>query len=376
MPSSPPSKPLPLYLVYGTDDLSARRKADEIVNRLCPPEEQAFGLEVLAPELGLNADDVCAFLRNTREALLTPPFLGGSKTVYVRDAPFFNPNTEPGKFAGVKAENEKLTALLRAGLPPGVHLVLLTTSVHRSTNFFKAFQQQGEVHAFEQAERDSEIRANLVPMLQERLKELGLSMNGSVVSVFLDHTGTNWRHVSSEIEKLSLYAGDRKTITEQDVYTMVAPVREGQFWEFADSFCSGNLAKTLRVMNRLTGQGASPVGLIVTTQNRLREMVVLSDCIRRDWATVSGGDWPKIYWNVPPDGETLLAQLEKDPRKGNPVAIGKMAGQAKRFSLGRWFRWFNAAVDCHADMTGGKAIDPAIALELFVTRSLGELLAK
>ena len=68
-----------LFLVCGTDDLSATRKADEIAARLCPPAEQAFGLETLQPEPGLdNADAVCAFLRNVVEALLTPSFLGGT----------------------------------------------------------------------------------------------------------------------------------------------------------------------------------------------------------------------------------------------------------------------------------------------------------
>ena len=43
-----------LFLVYGTDDLSATRKADEIAARLCPPAEQAFGLETLQPEPGLD----------------------------------------------------------------------------------------------------------------------------------------------------------------------------------------------------------------------------------------------------------------------------------------------------------------------------------
>ncbi|MDD3440636.1 MAG: hypothetical protein PHU50_04210, partial [Kiritimatiellae bacterium] len=42
--------PVSLFLVYGTDDLSATRKADEIVARLCPPDEQAFGLETLDPD--------------------------------------------------------------------------------------------------------------------------------------------------------------------------------------------------------------------------------------------------------------------------------------------------------------------------------------
>lgn len=362
-----------LFLVYGSDDLSAQRKADQIVHRLCPPEEQAFGLETLSPDADLNADAVCAFLRNVTEALLTPPFLGGSKTVYVRGAPFFNPMTEPGKFSSVKMETERLVSRLQAGLPEGVHLVLLTTGVHKSTAFYKTFQKLGEVHSFDEPDRPRAAQADFIPQVEQQLADHGLTMPGAVLSAFLDRTGYSLRHVTTEIEKLSLYLGDRKKVAMEDLYRMVAPVREGKFWEFADAYCSGDLAKTLRVMSRLVGQGESPVGLVVSLQNRLRDVLVLSDSLKRRWARVSGGDWPKLTWSLPEEAEALFDHLEKDPRKGNPHAVAMMAAQAARFPPARWFRWLNAAVDAQAAMTGGDAIDPAVALELFCTRTLGEL---
>ncbi len=375
--SGPPPGPkgdAGLFLVHGADDLSATRKADEIVNRLCPAEEQAFGLETFDPDPDLNADAVCAFLRNVHEALLTPPFLGGAKTVYVRNAPFFNPMVEPGKFTAVKEATERLVALLKRGLPEGVHLVLLTSSVHKATAFYKTFQSQGEVHAFDTPEKDKEAEADFIPQLERMLADKGIAMSGDVLSVFLDRTGYSLRQVSSEIEKLSLYLGDRKKVALEDVYRMVAPIREGKFWEFAEAFCSGSLAHALRVMHRLLGQGESPVGLVVSLQNRLRDLLVMADCLKRGWARLSGGDkWRKLDWHVPPDGETLLTSLEKDPRKGHPFAQAKLAAQAARFPAGRWFKWLNAAVDAQAAMTGGDAVDPDLALEIFTTRTLGEL---
>ena len=102
--------------------------------------------------------------------------------------------------------------------------------------------------------------------------------------------------------------------------------------------------------------------------------MVLSDCLKRGWARLSGGDkWRKLDWTLPPEGEALLSAMEKDPRKGNPYAVTLMATQASRFPPSRWFRWFHAAVDAQAAMTGGAAVDPEVALELFTTRTLGEL---
>ena len=102
---------------------------------------------------------------------------------------------------------------------------------------------------------------------------------------------------------------------------------------------------------------------------------MLADCLKRGWARVSGGDWPRLTWSLPPEGEALLATLAKDPRKGNPYAIAKMAAQANRLPPARWYRWFNAAVDAQAAMTGGEAVPPETALEIFATRTLGELAA-
>ena len=365
-----------LFLVYGTDDLSATRKADEIAARLCPPENQAFGLETLQPEPGIDAEAICAFLRNVVEALLTPPFLGGDKTVFVRGAPFFDPLTEPGKFASVKAEVERLVDLLKKGLPPGVAFILLTDKVNKSTTFYKTFNAAGEVHAFDEPEKDKEAAEDFIPRVERMLADQGLTMPRAVFTAFLDRTGYNLRQVESEIEKLALYLGDRKTVAAEDVQLMVAPVRESKFWEFADTFCDGNLADTLQSMRQMFAQGVSPVALIVNLQNRLRDIVVLSDCLKRGWARVSGGDWPRLTWSLPPEGEAILGGLAKDPRKGNPYAVAKMAAQANRLPPARWYRWFTAAVDAQAAMTGGEAVPPETALEIFATRILGELAAQ
>ena len=364
-----------LFLIYGSDDLSAQRKADDIANRLCPPAEQAFGLEAIAPEGGeKSSDEVCAILRNTTEALLTPPFLGGNKTVFLRGAPFFNPLTEPGKFANVKAETERLVELLKTGLPEGVAFLLLTDSVNKATTFYKTFKNLGEVYAFDEPEKDKEAEEDFIPRVEKMFAEKGMAMPRPVFSAFLDRTGYNLRQVEMEIEKLSLYLGDRKTASIEDIQLMVAPVRESKFWIFADTFCNGSLPETLRVLQRMFAQGESAVGMVVSLQNRLREIVVLSDCLKRGWARLSGGDrYRTLSWSLPPEGEALFANLEKDPRKGNPWAIAQLAAQANRFPPARWYRWLNAAVEAQAAMTGGAAIDPEIALELFVTRTLGEL---
>ena len=151
----------PVYLVCGNDDLTALRKAEEIVAGLCPPEEQAFGLETIVPGgEEKTADVVAGILKDTMQALLTAPFLGGRKTVYLKGAPFFDPLTDPGRFADVKAATARMAEIIKAGLPEGVSFVLLTSKINKSTTFYKTFQSLGQVWEFNEATQAREASVN------------------------------------------------------------------------------------------------------------------------------------------------------------------------------------------------------------------------
>lgn len=362
----------PIHLVCGSDDLTALRKAEELVARLCPPEEQAFGLETIVPGgEEKTADVVCTILRNTMQALLTAPFLGGSKTVYLKGAPFFDPLTDPGRFADVKAETARLVDILKGGLPAGVSFVLLTNKVNKSTTFFKTFQTSGRVYEFNEATKSSEAADSFLPRLDELLEEKGLTMRGDVLTAFVGRVGYNLRLAESEIEKLSLYLGDRTAVTVADVQLMVAAYKTSAFWEFANAFCTTNLTATLDVLRRLLAQNESPVALLVNLQNTLRDMTILADCLTRGWAQLAGDKF--LRWNPSPEADAVLSHLASDPRKLVPFRAAQLASRAARLPAGRWFRWYNAAVDLQVAMTGGENMDAGALLELFTIRTLSEL---
>lgn len=366
----------PVYLVYGDDDLSATRKADAIVDSLCPPADQAFGLETFQAEAGeKKAEPHAAILKNTREALLTPSFLGGNKTVYLRNAPHFNPLTEPGKFEAVKAEVAALTDLLKAGLPDGVHFVVLATEINKTTSFYKTINKIGQVFEFAEPEKEKEAAETLLPRVEESLKELHLKMSPDVLHAFLNRTGYHFRLIRQELDKLAVYLPDeRREVSLRDLQLMVAPVREAKFWEYADAFCTGDLAHTLDIMAKMFEQRVSPIPMVVNLQNRLRELMVLRDCMDRGWAKLSGGSWKTLSWNTTADADDILSQMANDPRKlMPPFRAAMLAAQAARFPAARWYKWLNAAIDAQAAMTGGDAIAPEATLELFTARALGTL---
>ena len=45
-----------VHLIYGEDDFLAHQAAEKIVNALCPPEEQALGMETIEGDAA-NSDE-------------------------------------------------------------------------------------------------------------------------------------------------------------------------------------------------------------------------------------------------------------------------------------------------------------------------------
>lgn len=365
-----------VHLFFGSDDLSAKKAADACVERLCPEENRDFGLEILEPEgPAPNAEASAALLRNVLGAVLTPPFLGGGKTVYLKRAPFFDPLTEPGRYADVKAVVEKLADLVKKGLPEGVELVIWATKVNKSTAFYKACAKLGEAKGFENAEYARDAKENFYPALDEAIRKEGLKFTAAAKESFVGRTGFSLRQALGELEKLSLYLGERRDVTPEDVQRMVAPSRESKPWDFADAYCSGRVDETLLTMRRLLMQKESPVAMLSILETKLRDMVLFRDAINRGWCEVGGSsEWPRLAWKspLPDEAEAALSALASDPRKlMPPFRAAKTAAQANRFPAGRWFRWLNAAADAHAAMTGDSALAPELELELFVMKTIG-----
>lgn len=368
-----------LFLAYGDDDLSAARAAQAKVDALCPPEEQAFSLETFAVEPGAkDAESAVRVVGEVREAIATPSMLGGEKTVFLKGANFLSPRKEPGKFAAVREAVEKLTEDLKKGLPEGVNLVILATDCDRSASFYKACAKAGETAAFAVPERAKDVKAEFFPLVREAVAARGIKMPADALDALLERTGYSLRLVESELDKLALYAMPKTEITRADVVAMVSSQRVHQFWEYADAFCTGDLAETLQCLGTLFRQRVFPVPLVVNLQNRLRQLLLFRDAMDRGIAKLSGGErYRNLSWNIRPgsEEEAMMEALgsERPDKVMPPFRAASLAAQAVKFPAGRWMRWLAESVQAQMEMTGDSRLPPETILELFTIRALGPL---
>ena len=224
-----------LYLFYGeegiliTEAVQALRKRFEISDmNLDMLDGDPFSLESL-----------------TQAAQGSPLFLmGGKKLVVVRDCPYFKikpkssasddaPDEDPSDKKNAKAErNELVEQLISLIQQVEDHVILVFTyaenssswrspkKIDKRTKLYKTIQKIGtvtEFNPFSEWENDK-----LARWIQERVARQGKTIDASATATLIETAGRRLSLLAMEIDKLATYAGERKSITNEDVLTLAS----------------------------------------------------------------------------------------------------------------------------------------------------------
>ena len=358
-----------VHLVMGEDEYLVSTNAKELVDRLCPKADQAFGLEVVEARVDLVADAVTAIGR-CLDGLRTLGFLGGRKVVWLRDATFLGSGVI-GESAEVKDRLDDLVKLIKAGLPEGQILVVSALKVDGRSAFFKACQSAGNVMKFELPDKSYQLEQQARGTAGDMFRKIGLSIGPEALEEFLDKTGTDTRQIVQEAEKLAVYLGDRKTVQVADVRDIVSSSREAIPWDLADAVGNRDLSGTLKVLRQLMFQGENEVGLIISLENRFRDLLLYREALDRKWVSVSGQEpWLKVEWRSSPEVDALASALAKDPRSTNVYRAGKLVAQARKYSRQELARCQALTLSAHETIVSSTSAKE-LMLEFLLIKLLG-----
>ena len=84
--------------------------------------------------------------------------------------------------------------------------------------------------------------------------------------------------------------GDRRELSLEDVELMIGSHQESQVFELSDCIGRRDLPRAMALLSRLETQGASPIAVIATLHNALREMGVPARVAGGGRGT-GGGGW-------------------------------------------------------------------------------------
>ncbi len=117
--------------------------------------------------------------------------------------------------------------------------------------------------------------------VQAALERLGVQAEGAAVSEILKRTGSDLRHLASQLDKLALYAGPGARITRDDVTRIVLRSTEIKTWELTAAISKRNLRGAVAIAETLLEDGEQPGGLLSYVNSYLRSLVQVQSLAAR-----------------------------------------------------------------------------------------------
>lgn len=359
-----------VYAIAGSDEAAVKEAARALAGRLSPAGD--FGADVI-DGVADHADSAATRVHSTIEALLTFPFCGGEKLVWLKNANFLG-DTPTGRAAAVIAALEKLTATLQAGLPEGTSFLLSASELDKRRSFYKQLQKLAKVEVHDALDTSrpgwEEEAASLV---RQGAADRGLSFAGEALEIFTLCTGGERRTIATEFEKLDLFLGpERREISVEDVRQLVAMSRASVVFELGNALAERQLARALELLDQLLFQGENEVGiLLVAIIPTVRNLLLVKDLMERHRLARPHQPFffAKTLERLPSDA---LAHL---PRKKdgsvNAYGLGLAAAHAHRFTIRELRSGLDSCLEANVQL-----VSSSLDRKVILTRLLVRIIAR
>jgi DNA polymerase-3 subunit delta len=282
--------------VLAGDEVFFRRKCREaVLEHLLPIELRDFGLH----DLDLEETPVQEILDQALTPSLMAPFqvffVRGVKALYGRgkhDAEF---EALRQYFAHPNPDALVLFIADHIGIPADPRRMEMTDK----DRYQRIRETLGELCTIVELARVDEAEASR--WIAEAAAARGVKIETDAARELVDALGGDMMMISGELEKLILYAGEKKRITLGDVETMVLAAKQRTLYELTDAISAKDRPRALAIIDAIlsTGDGdEAAIGHLYMLAKTFRQMLVISEHNVRD----SRALWQVLWqgFRVPP----------------------------------------------------------------------------
>ena len=248
------------YVLLGEDVTRAEQFLTTLRTRLVPPGMEDFSLETITVDKDTNGAGAII------GAAETIPFMGGYRLVIVRH--------------GEELDSEALEALAEYAQTvyenkrPDMLLIIVMSTLDKRLKFTKTIQKLGAI-----IDCEPEPIRDLREYAQKHFSKV-LTPGGE--RAFAEIVGSDTRKVAAEMEKVSLYTGEREEITEEDVMAICADSNIQDEWELRNCLLSGDMGGTLSALKSLRQDpNGSEEGIFAKLTYIMGDLPVISEAAKR-----------------------------------------------------------------------------------------------
>lgn len=355
----------PVLLVFGEDEFAVKQRAREVYQKWT---EELGGMdhEIIDASVN-NSGEALKALAKLREALQTLPFFGGGKVIWFRNCSFLA-DDRTGSAAAVTETLAEIALELKEFSWQSVRLLISAAKVDKRKVFFKTLDKIGTVEGFagwSVDDRDwaSQAEGWARKGIRARQKEISEEALAELIS----RVGPNARQLDTEVEKLSLYVGDRKDIELEDVSAICTRNKLARAFALGDALGDRDLPRLLRRLDEELWEvkfdsQKSEIGLLYGLISKVRAMLLLKEMLCEGW--------------IKPDADynRFKSQLERIPadklptdRRYNPLAINpyvlyKALPQVKQYTHTELVQAMDLLLQCNQRLVSS-GLDESVVLQ-------------
>ena len=285
----------PAYVLVGDEAFFRKRCRDAILEHLVAPDSRDFS--VFEFDLGETS------LSEVLDRIRTPSLMAPFQVFFVRGVKvLFGRGSNAEKIGAIEAycKNPNPDALLvfvadHISIPADARRMEMTDK----DRYQKIREDLGPFCGIVELARVEEGQA--VRWIGEYCATRGVKMDADGARELTDALGADMMMISNELEKLILYAGEKKKITLGDVETMVLAAKQRSLYELTDAISAKDRVRALEVLDALLSAGEgeeAAIGNLYMLAKTFRQMLVILERNVRDQRMLWAALWQGF--RVPP----------------------------------------------------------------------------
>jgi DNA polymerase-3 subunit delta len=249
-----------------------------------------------------------------------------------------------------------------------VRLLVSAGKVDKRKIFYKALEKIGAVEVFEGwSEKEDEWHEQAADLARRALREAGQEISEEALAHLVTFTGPQARLLTSEVEKLVLYAGGRSRIEAGDVAAIVTRNKQARAFALGDALGDRDLAAVLHCLDQELWEirrdsKRNEIGLLYGLISKVRALLLAGEMMAQGWLK-PGTDFNRFkaqLARVPSDG--LPEDRKFNPLAINPFVLFRALGQSRHYTQPELIQAMDLLLECNQKLVS-RNLDPSLLLQ-------------
>lgn len=320
----------PFYVLYGSETFLLEEIEQMIIQQAV--EEASRSFNVSRFDMAESPVDAAV------EEVEVLPFIGERRVVIIENPIFLTGKNDKSKIEHNLAKLEQYI-----GHPSPTSIMIFAADYEKldqRKKLVKKLKESGEVLAFSSLNEEA-----IYDLLRDRAERESVVFTKEAHERLMQFIGADLFHLTSEVDKMVLYAGENGKIDAEVVDLLSAKTLEANVFALIDKVAGNRMDEGFSILHDLYKQNEEPIKLLALVARQFRIIFQV-----KEWLG-EGYSQPQISKQL----------------KLHPYAVKVAATQAKSLQSKQLLEMLNECVEADFAMKTGK-MDKHLALELLLTK--------